>query len=128
MSGRVTLFPGSNLEWGCDFENKIGDLSTIVGDFSFALQCDPLDVKVGGASIFKIEASTNGKVKDKGTGPSMQIANKMDIITTMAAASGANPVAMMKTAKRVAQAAGKVISTAASGDMTQQRQRNKPLT
>ena len=64
MSGHVTLFPGSHLEWGCDLEYKIGDLSTIVGDFSFALQCDPLDVKVGGASIFKIEASSHGKYKE----------------------------------------------------------------
>ena len=57
-------------------------------------------------------------IKDKGSGPSMQIANKMDIITTMAASTGTNPIAMLKTAKRVAKATGKVISSAASGGMT----------
>ena len=64
MQGRVTLFPGSHLEWGCDLEYKVGDLSTIIGDFSFALQCDPLDVKVGDASVFKIEASSHGTYKE----------------------------------------------------------------
>ena len=63
MFGRVTLFPGSHFEWGCDYEMKIGDLSTIIGDFSFALQCDPLEMKVAGVSIFKIQASTYGKYK-----------------------------------------------------------------
>ena len=115
MTGRVTLFPrlfGGG--WGCDFELKIIDLTTIVGDFSFALQCDDLDIKVAGTSIFSIKASSYGKLTGAGEGkggPSMQVANKMDILTTVAAIAGSNPLGMMKTAKRVAEAVTAAIST-----------------